>query len=188
MAQRVLFLSTSVLKKMTYIGDSVADGLLTPAIYDAQERYILPAMGEALYEAIKTGVATSALTTEEDNLLEVYVIPALAQLSYAEALPNIRTRIVNNSVTIMNSEQSTAASYSDLKPLMSRARELGQFHLERLIDYLDNNQSLFPEMDTESGGQRRRSQRNYNQGLNLDTFPYRSREERLREFAIGRNA
>ena len=43
----------------------------------------------------------------------------------------------------MDSEQSTAASYGDMKPLMNRSKDLGLFHIERLMDYLDNNGGTF---------------------------------------------
>ena len=158
MSDLILFISPNLLKKETNLGGSVDDNNLAPAIRMAQDRYILPALGEKLF-----------------------IQPALVFLAYAEALPLIRVRVVNNSVTVMDSEQSTSASYADLKPLMNRALELGQFHLERLIDYLDNNPTLYPTLDTESSGEYKRNRRNYTQGLNVDFNPGdRIREAKLR--------
>ena len=54
-----------------------------------------------------------------------------------------------------------------MKPLMNRTKYLGLFHIERLMDYLDNNQSLFPELDAETSGELCRTRRNYTQGLNI---------------------
>jgi len=50
---------------------------------------------------------------------------------------------------------------------MNRAKDLGLFHIERLIDYLDNNKSLFSALDAETPGELCRTVRNYTQGLNV---------------------
>tara|TARA_Y100000114_G_scaffold43670_1_gene39157 strand:+ start:1122 stop:1688 length:567 start_codon:yes stop_codon:yes gene_type:complete len=181
MSDLILFISPNLLKKETNLGGSVDDNNLAPAIRMAQDRYILPALGEKLFETLQGGISGATLNGNEETLLRSYIQPALVFLAYAEALPLIRVRVVNNSVTVMDSEQSTSASYADLKPLMNRALELGQFHLERLIDYLDNNPTLYPTLDTESSGEYKRNRRNYTQGLNVDYNPGdRIREAKLR--------
>jgi hypothetical protein len=63
-------------------------------------------------------------------------------------VPFLRLRFVNNAVVVMNSEQSTAATYDDLKPLMDQALDMATFYRERLIDYICNNSSLFPEYNS----------------------------------------
>ena len=171
MSNIILFISPTQLKKETTLGGSVDDNNLAPAIRMAQERFILPALGESLYDTLQTQISGNSVGTNEGNLLSAYIRPALVFLAYAEALPLLRLRIVNNAVTVMDSEQSTAATYADLKPIMNRAKELGQFHLERLIEYIDNNPTLFPTLDTESSGEYNRVRRNYTQGLNVDYNP-----------------
>jgi hypothetical protein len=66
-------------------------------------------------------------------------------------VPFLRLRFVNNAVVVMNSEQSTAATYDDLKPLMDQALDMATFYRERLIDYLCDNSSLFPEYNEQYG-------------------------------------
>ncbi len=167
MANLILFISPAKLKKETALGGSVDDEILQPYIRLAQEMHVLPAVGQSLYDDLKTKIAAGTITGADETLMEEYIAPALVQLAFSEALPFIRVRIVNNGVTIMDSEQSTAATYGDMKPLMSRSKDLGLFHIERLMDYLDNNGGTFTALDAETSGQLCRTRRNYTQGLNL---------------------
>ena len=167
----VLFVSPAKLKKDTALGGSVDDNILQPYIRMAQEMSILPALGQALYDNLSTKVAAGTITGDDETLMQDYIAPALVSMAFSEALPFIRVRIVNNSVTIMDSEQSSPASYGDMKPLMNRHDALGQFHVQRLITYLGHNKALFPSLDTETQGQLRRTRRNYTQGLNVYETP-----------------
>jgi len=167
MANLILFISPAKLKKETALGGSVDDEILSPYIRLAQEMYILPTLGQSLYDDLKTKVEEGTISGNDETLMEDYIAPALVQLAFSEALPFIRVRIVNNGVTIMDSEQSTAATYGDMKPLMNRAKDLGQFHIERLMEYIDNNTTLFSALDAEDPGELCRTRRNYTQGLNL---------------------
>jgi hypothetical protein len=86
----------------------------------------------------------------------------------------------------MSSEQSTPASYQDIRPLIDSSTEMGQFHIQRLINFVDANTGDYPELGTETQGQLRRTRRNYTQGLNLDYNPNLSRSERdLLRAALG---
>ena len=177
MANLILFISPAKLKKETALGGSVDDEILQPYIRLAQEMHILPALGQSLYDDLTTKVGAGTISGNDETLMESYIAPALVQLAFAEALPFIRVRIVNNGVTVMASEQSTAATYGDMKPLMNRSKDLGLFHIERLMDYLDNNQSLFSALDAETSGELCRTRRNYTQGLNI----YPSTDDKLVE-------
>jgi len=167
MANLILFISPAKLKKETALGGSVDDEILQPYIRLAQEMHILPAIGQSLYDDLSAKVAAGTITGNDETLMESYIAPALVQLAFSEALPFIRVRIVNNGVTIMDSEQSTAATDGDMKPLMNRSKDLGLFHIERLMEYLDNNQSTFTALDAEGPGELCRTRRNYTQGLNV---------------------
>ena len=102
MSDLILFISPNLLKKETNLGGSVDDNNLAPAIRMAQDRYILPALGEKLFETLQAGISGATLDSNEETLLKSYIQPALVFLAYAEALPLIRVRVVNNSVTVMD--------------------------------------------------------------------------------------
>jgi hypothetical protein len=46
---------------------------------------------------------------------------------------------------------------------------MGQFYRERMIDYLTNNESLFPEYSSNTGADMSPTTRNYYSGINMDT-------------------
>ena len=178
MSNLALFVSPSKVKIETALGGSVDDNLVAPYIKSAQERWILPAIGQALYNALANAVENADATAAETTLLNDYIAPALVPLSFAGLLPFLRVRMVNNSTVIMSSEQSTPASYQDIRPLIDSSTEMGQFHLQRLINFVDSNTGDYPELGTETQGQLRRTRRNYTQGLNLDYNPNLTRTER----------
>ena len=69
MSDLILFISPNLLKKETNLGGSVDDNNLAPAIRMAQDRYILPALGEKLFET-QGGISGITLDTNEETLPE----------------------------------------------------------------------------------------------------------------------
>jgi len=168
MATLTLFVSPDYVKKATILGKTIDDDLLSPAILSAQERYILPTLGSKLYRKMLNDIEGSGLTGDYLTLANTKIIPSLTQYAVAEVIPHLRVRLANNSATTANSENATAVTMADLQPLIHRAIELGDFHRERLIDYLDYNSSDFPEYNTATYPDLQPTRRNYSQGLNLD--------------------
>ena len=141
MAQ-ALFVSSNRLKRDTAIGGSVDDDLIRPYVYMAQQRWILPVLGTDLYKKLSDDIDSGSVTGDYKTLLEDYVIPATVQYAFVQLVPFLRLRFVNNAVVVMDSEQSTAATYDDLKPLMDQALDMAQFYRQRIIDYLCDNSKL----------------------------------------------
>ena len=163
--------SPARVKTDTPLNDSVDDNLLYPVIVTAQERNCHPILGTQLFNKLKTlikdGEVGDVGNEHYQTLLNTYLVPMLVQYSFAEVLPVLRLRFVNNSVVAMGSEQSATASYEELKPIMNSANEIGNFYKERAIDYLCFNSSSFPEYTTSTGADLSASDRNYTQGMNL---------------------
>lgn len=150
--QHTLFISATRLKKDTALGGSVDDNLIMPYILLAQDMNILPVLGTDLYEKLKSDVQGGTLTGAYKTLVETYIQPALVQFAFSTLAPYLRLRFSNNSVVVMGAtEQSSSASYDDLRPVMETAENAAEFYRQRLIDYIRNNQSSFPEFSTNSG-------------------------------------
>jgi len=165
---QALFVSANRLKRDTAIGGSVDDDLIRPYVYMAQQRWILPVLGTKLYDKISADIDAGTVTGDYATLLNDYIIPSTVQYSFVQLVPFLRLRFVNNAVVVMNSEQSSAATYDDLKPLMDQALDMATFYRERLIDYICNNSALFPEYTSNTGADLNPTQNNYTQGMNLD--------------------
>tara|TARA_R110002012_G_scaffold300500_2_gene500307 strand:+ start:229 stop:804 length:576 start_codon:yes stop_codon:yes gene_type:complete len=173
--QHTLFISTDRIKKDTALGGSVDDNLLLPYILMAQDRYILPVLGTDLYNKIISDIQGSSLSGVYLTLLQTYIQPSLVQFAFATCLPFLRLRMVNNAVVTMSSEQGSSVSHSDLKPLISASMDQAEFYRERLIDYISNNTSSFPEYSSNTGEDLSPTTANYYAGLNLDVAPSRER-------------
>jgi len=169
--QHTLFISTDRLKKDTALGGSVDDNILLPYILMAQDRYILPVLGTDLNDKLISDIQGSSLAGAYLTLLQTYIQPSLVNYAFATVLPFLRLRMVNNSIVTMSSEQGSSVSHSDLKPLINASIDQAEFYRERLIDYIRNNTSSFPEYQTNTGADITPTTQNYYAGLNLDVAP-----------------
>jgi len=169
--QHTLFVSTDRIKKDTALGGSVDDNLLLPYILMAQDRYILPVLGTDLNDKLISDIQGSSLSGAYLTLLQTYIQPALVQFAFATVLPFLRLRMVNNSIVTMSSEQGSSVSHEELKPLINASIDQAEFYRERLIEYIRNNTSSFPEYSTNTGADLTPTTQNYYAGLNLDVAP-----------------
>ena len=162
-----LFISESYVKRFTAIGSTVDPDALMPHIMVAQDRNILPIIGTDLYEALVTKIKAGPVTGDYEILLQTYIAPCLAHYAFVEAAYVIRLRFANNSVTLVDSESGQSASIADIRLAVERAEGIAAFYKQRIIDYLCNNSSLFPEYTSNTGADISPTRNNYFQGLNL---------------------
>ena len=182
--QHTLYISATRLKKDTALGGSVDDNLIMPYILLAQDMYILPILGTDLDNKLKSEIQAGTLAGAYKTLIEDYLQKALVQFAFAELATFMRLRFVNNAIVVMGAtDQSSSASYDDIKPLMDRAKDAAEFYRERTIDYLRNNTSSFSEYSSNTGADLDPTTRNYYAGINLENNVTRS--NRLKGFLQG---
>ena len=182
--QHTLYISATRIKKDTALGGSVDDNIIMPYILLAQDMFILPILGTDLDTKLKADIQGGSLTGDYKTLVETYIQPSLVQFAFAELAPFLRLRFVNNAIVIMGAtDQSDSASFEDIKPLMDRAKDAAEFYRQRLIDYIRNNTSSFPEYNTNTGADLDPTTRNYYAGMNLDVNVPRSNQ--LKAFLQG---
>ena len=182
--QHTLYISSTRLKKDSAIGGSVSDDLIMPYILLAQDMSILPILGTDLDAKLKAEIQAGTLAGAYKTLVETYIQPALVQFAFVSLLPYLRLRFVNNAVVVMGAtDQSSSATYDDLKPVMDTATDAAEFYRQRMISYLQNNTSSFPEYSSNTGADLDPTTRNYYAGINLDTNVARS--NRLKNYLQG---
>ena len=182
--QHTLYISSTRLKKDTALGGSVDDNLIMPYILLAQDMNILPILGTDLDAKLKTEIQAGTLAGVYKTLVETYLQPALVQFAFSTLAPYLRLRFSNNSVVVMGAtEQSSSATYDDIKPLMDTATDAAEFYRQRMIDYLRNNTSSFPEYSSNTGSDLDPTTNNYFAGINLE--PTTPRSNRLKNFLQG---
>ncbi len=184
--QHTLYISSTRIKKDTALGGSVDDNIIMPYILLAQDMFILPVLGTDLDAKLKSDIQAGSLAGAYKTLVETYIQPCLVQAAFSELAPFLRLRFVNNAVVIMGAtDQSSSASYDDIKPLMDRANDASEFYRQRMIDYLQNNTSSFTEYTSNTGADLTPTTKNYYAGLNLDVNVPRS--SRTKNFLQGTN-
>ena len=176
-----VFISVDKLVKDTPLNGSLDAELAAPLLFAAQEREIWPWLGTDLYNKLKSDVDGGTVAGNYETLLKTYIQPSLAWFGLAYILPHLRVRMVNNAVQIMSSEQSEPAGRSDVKTLIDAAENQGHFYRERMIDYLCDNSSLFPEYSSNTGSDIHPRTRNYSGGLYLGSSRSKKADQFLRD-------
>jgi len=137
-----LIMSIADILNITSISNNIDEALITGFAYNAQLKYTESALGIALYTDLLNVNATGG--TKYNELLQGYLYPALAFLTMSDALPFIHSRISSIGVITSNTDTGTAASDTTMANLQKSLEASGNFYLNRMIDYLDDNQSLYP--------------------------------------------
>lgn len=146
MKQDIFFISVTYLKENTSINGNVDAEVLQPHILLGQRVHIERITGTDLYRKLQNDISGGTVTGNYKILLDDYIAPALAQMTYYEALPFIQFKMTNKSVMKKGSDNSTAVDLDELKYLRQGVRDLGEYLMQRISDYLLANQNLFPEL------------------------------------------
>ena len=86
MSNNILLMSDEMIKERTSIHGNIDAKLIYPDIKVAQDMYILPVLGTALYNKLQTAVNANDWTnlTNYKNLLDIYVLDTLMYYVLAE--------------------------------------------------------------------------------------------------------
>jgi hypothetical protein len=140
----VLFISESTLKERTYISDNVDIKYLRETILYCQDVHIQRLIGTTLYELIKTQITANTLTAVNTTLLTDYIHPILIWRVTAESAYWSSNKLMNKGVMQQSSENSQLASSLTIANLKSDANDKAEFYEQRMVDYLCENETLYP--------------------------------------------
>ena len=101
--------------------------------------------------------------------------------SLFHALPYLRFRVENGGIFTHSSETGTPVTTAEAQSFREEVLNTASYYRERLIDYIRNNISSFPEYSTNSGADVSPSTENYYSNMNLD-MPRQSDKLTLRDF------
>tara|TARA_R110000851_G_scaffold201713_1_gene352920 strand:- start:187 stop:762 length:576 start_codon:yes stop_codon:yes gene_type:complete len=168
----ILLISEDKLKDSTAINMNVDVEFLLPYVRIAQKKYIETKLGTNLYEAIKTMISAGTIgnvaNANYKTLLDDYIADVLVHYAFYEVLPFLRYKVQNNNVVSKTADNSTPLTRAEAQDLRSEISNTAQFYTERLVDYLCNNNNLFPEFSTNSGADVNPDSNAYYQGMNLE--------------------
>ena len=182
----VLFVSEDKLKDSTAINMNVDVAFLLPYVRIAQEKYIETKLGTNLFVAIQGMISAGTIgnvgNANYKTLLDDYIADVLVHYAFYEVLPFLRYKVQNNNVVSKTAENSNPLSRAEAQDLRSEVSNTAQFYTERLINYLCDNSSLFPEYSTNSGSDISPDSNAYYQGMNLERYRVNDTKITVRDF------
>jgi len=166
----VLFISEQYLKDSSFIDENVDAKLLRNNILETQDIRVLPIVGTALYNELKTQITAGTKTALNNTLLDDYLKPALKYWVLYDSALILTFKVMNKSIVKRTSENSETIQTTDLDRLMDFFKTRAEIYSEKTTKYLLSNLTSYPlynlpgsTIDTVFP-----NQNNYTQGLNLD--------------------
>ena len=182
----VLFISEEKLKDSTAINLNVDPNLLLPYVRQAQKLYVEPKLGtqltDKLKELITLGTIVDVGNEAYKTLLDDYIGDMLPNWAFYHAVPFLRFKIENGNIYSKTSETGNALSTEESQSLREEVSNTAQYYTERLIDYICNNTSSFPEYNTNTGADVNPDQNAYYNGMNLERPRQQGTRLTLRNF------
>lgn len=155
MSANYLLLSDEIIKERSQVHGNTDPQLLYPAIKIAQDNYILPILGTALYKKLQDAVNDGSWTGLDDYkyLLDTYIIDCLLWYSLSEAVVDASFQFWNKGIVRKIGENTELPSMSELIDISNRHRDRGQQYGTRLREYLiENAAAKFPEYNNPGNG------------------------------------
>ena len=164
----VLFISEAKLKDSTAINLNVDVNLLLPYVRQAQKLYVETKLGTDLTQKLKDEITAGTLAGAYKTLVDDYIGDMLPNWAFYHAIPFLRFKIENGNIYSKTSETGTALSTEEAQHLREEVRNTSEYYTERMIDYVTNNTSSFPEYSTSSGSDVTPDKNAYYNGMNLE--------------------
>jgi|TARA_R100000482_G_C5121981_1_gene146352 hypothetical protein len=146
---QVIFVDADYIKAYSQVGGSIDEKYFLPAILTAQDKYIQPILGTNLYDYLKTNIAS--LPTAYATLMDNYIRRTVMYWTLVELYPYLSNKVLNSSISQISGDNATPISKAEVDSLIAKERNNAQFYSERLIDYLQNNQTTLAEYNAGSG-------------------------------------
>ena len=182
----VLFISEERLKDSTTIGLNVSSELLLPWIKKSQKLYVETKLGTDLNQKLKDlivpGTVNDGGNEAYATLLNDYIADMLPSFALYMALPFLRFKIENGNIYSKTSETGTALSTEEAQHLRNEVLNTAEYYMERMIDYIRNNTSSFPEYSTNSGADVNPDRNSYYSNMNLERPNQQGTRLTLRNF------
>jgi hypothetical protein len=125
------------------------------AMRDAVELHIKPAVGEDVYNAIIDKIKSKQPLSAKQALLARSLKPAFANLTLAEALPDMTVRISGERIMVasfFSPGDKMSEQYAEMKLSIAERRKLrGQSYLDAAVKYIKANLADFPGSPYEAG-------------------------------------
>lgn len=145
MSLSILLISDQMIKDRTPIHGNIDPQLLHTDIKVAQDMYIHPILGTALYNKLLSDIDGSGPTGVYKSLIDNFIVDTLIWYTMADLPTTLSYQFWNKGVLRKQGENTETPSMSELIDLSNRARNRAEFYANRLRLYLKQNSTTYPE-------------------------------------------
>lgn len=139
MSLNILLVSDAMIKERTAIHGNIDPKLIYPDIKVAQDMYILPILGTALYDKIQTiindGTISQPANSDYKTLLDKYIADALIYYTLSELPTTISYQFWNKGVVRKQGDSTELPSMSELIDISNKYKNRAEFYANRLKLY-----------------------------------------------------
>ncbi len=151
---KAIFITTKDIKRYSILSGTVDNDKFTQFVEIAQDIHIQTYLGTDLYEKIQELIIADTISDSANAnyklLLETYIKPMHVHWSAVEYMPYIAYTVSNGGVYKHTSENSESVGIEEINVLTERSRTTAQWYTDRMISYLCNNSTDFPEYTSNS--------------------------------------
>lgn len=149
MSLNVLIMSVTMFKDRTSVHGNIDDNLIKPEIKAAEDMYIHPILGTALYNKIINDINVSGTPLGSDyvTLVNNYILDALQYYVLSELPEAISFQFWNKGVVRKSGDNTESPSMADLVDISNKYRKRAEWYAQRLTTYLRrvSTSSVLPE-------------------------------------------
>lgn len=140
MSLNILIVSPQMLKDRTALHTNVEDKLILPEIKAAQDMYLLPLLGSALFDKIIGMIGDSSIgnapNADYKNLVDNYLIDMMVNYVMSELPLGITYQIWNKGVATKTTDSSNTPSMSELFDIASKYKQRAEYYEKRARKFL----------------------------------------------------
>lgn len=158
-----LFITPANLKAVSVIDENVDEKIIQVCIKEAQDVRIHRILGTTLYQKYITDINTSGsagVTGVYRTLMNDYIQNALVYWTLYEISVWLNFKYRNKMIATQSSDNAQPVDLSTVQALRDEHKIKAEWYTQRLVDYLCENSTSYPEYDNNPDGDDIQSQRN----------------------------
>jgi hypothetical protein len=143
MSLNVLMVSDTMIKERTVIHGNIDPKLIYPDIKVAQDMYIKPLLGSALFDKLQAiisdGTITDAPNVNYKLLMDKYIVDALIYYTLSDLPTTLSYQFWNKGMVRKQGDNTTLPSMSELIDISNKYKQRAEFYTNACRLYLRQN-------------------------------------------------
>lgn len=152
MSANILLISDQMIKERTSIHGNIDPQLIYPDLKYAQDAYIKPVLGTALYEKLQLLISNNTIgdpaNADYKGLIDVYIADALMYYTLAELPETLSFQFWNKGIVRKQGDNTELPSMAEILSIASRYKSRAEYYANRLRLFIltqNGTNQKFPE-------------------------------------------